>query len=98
LASRDLQGNSRDILDELSVDGNTQDLLVYLKSVDHDVCLVTIDFAGITTRSEDIVNLVEANPFLKRIAVETFTQCNEVFIFDTEALVKDNSLLQKFKK
>ncbi|OAD70841.1 hypothetical protein PHYBLDRAFT_64084 [Phycomyces blakesleeanus NRRL 1555(-)] len=97
LVSRDLQGNSRVIMNELSVDGNTQDLLVYLKSVHHDVCLVTIDFAGITTRSEDIVNLVEANPSLKRIAVETFAQCNEVFIFDTERLVKDNGLLQKFE-
>ncbi|KAL0075651.1 hypothetical protein J3Q64DRAFT_1703071 [Phycomyces blakesleeanus] len=85
------------IMDELSVDGNTQDLLVYLKSFHHDVCLVTIDFAGITTRSEDIVNLVEANPSLKRIAVETFAQCNEVFLFDTERLVKDNGLLQKFE-
>ncbi|KAI8640739.1 hypothetical protein BD408DRAFT_444954 [Parasitella parasitica] len=47
LVSRDLQGNSKDIVNVLSVDGNTKDLLVYLKSVQHDVCLVTIDFAGI---------------------------------------------------
>ncbi|KAL0082948.1 hypothetical protein J3Q64DRAFT_1642054, partial [Phycomyces blakesleeanus] len=97
LVSRDLQGNSRAIMDELSVDGNTQDLLAYLKSVHHDVCVVTIDFSGITTRSEDIVKLVEANPSLKRIAVETFSQCNEVFIFDTERLVKDNNLLKKLR-
>ncbi|KAG1135812.1 hypothetical protein G6F37_012516 [Rhizopus arrhizus] len=97
LVSRDLQGNSQVIVDELSVDGNMQDLLVYFKSVHHDVCLVTIEFAGIATRSEDIVNLVEANPSLKKIAVETFAQCNEMFIFDTERLVNDDSLLQKFE-
>ncbi|CAO3699936.1 unnamed protein product [Rhizopus stolonifer] len=66
LVSRDLRDNSQVDMDELSVDDNTQGLLVYLKSVDHDVCLFTIDFAGITTRSEDIVNLVEANSSLKK--------------------------------
>ncbi|KAI9473544.1 MAG: hypothetical protein EXX96DRAFT_487919, partial [Benjaminiella poitrasii] len=89
LISRDLLGNPQVIVDELSVDGNTQ----YLKPVHHDAYLVIIDFTGITTRSEDIDNLVEANPFLKKIAVETFAQCKEVFIFDTKRLVKDNGLL-----
>ncbi|RCH80362.1 hypothetical protein CU098_005056 [Rhizopus stolonifer] len=96
LQSRDLQSNSQDILNNLSVDGNTQDLLTYLKGIDHDVCLVTIDFAGITTRSQDIVNLVEANPSLKKIAIETFALCNELFLFDTQELVRNNDLLQKF--
>ncbi|KAI9473611.1 MAG: hypothetical protein EXX96DRAFT_488435, partial [Benjaminiella poitrasii] len=97
LASRDLQDNQQIIVDELEVDGNTQDLLVYFKSVRHIVCLVTIDFGGITTRSEDIINLVEANPFLKKIAVETFAQCNEVFIFDTEKLIKEKNIFEKFE-
>ncbi|KAI8889955.1 hypothetical protein K501DRAFT_290645 [Backusella circina FSU 941] len=97
LESRDLQPNSQAIMDDLSVDGNTQDLLTYLKSVSHDVCLVTIGFAGITTRSEDIIRLVETNPSLKKIAIETFAQCNQVFIFKTKELVEDNDLLQKFE-
>ncbi|KAI9487111.1 MAG: hypothetical protein EXX96DRAFT_551861 [Benjaminiella poitrasii] len=97
LESRDLQPNSQAIMDDLDVDGNTQDLLTYLKSVSHDVCLVAIDFAGITTRSEDIIKLVETNPSLKKIVIETFAQCNEVFIFNTEKLVEDNDLLQKFE-
>ncbi|KAI8997796.1 hypothetical protein BDB01DRAFT_699091, partial [Pilobolus umbonatus] len=63
--SRDLQPNSQAIMDDLGVDGNTQDLLTYLKSVSHDVCLVAIDFAGITIRSEDIIKLVETNPSKK---------------------------------
>lgn len=97
LESRDLQPDSQAIIDDLSVDGNTQDLLTYLKSVSHDVCLVAIDFAGITTRSEDIIKLVETNPSLKKIAIATFTQCNEVFIFNTKELVEDHDLLQKFE-
>ncbi|KAI7847400.1 hypothetical protein BDC45DRAFT_428560, partial [Circinella umbellata] len=55
---RDLQDNLQVIMDELSVDGNTEDLLAYLKPTDHYICLVTIDFGGITTRSEDIVDLI----------------------------------------
>ncbi|KAI7852892.1 hypothetical protein BDC45DRAFT_537088 [Circinella umbellata] len=96
LASRDLQDSSQVIMDELSVDGNTQDLLNYLKSAHHDICLVIIDFRGLTTRSEDIVDLVEANPLLKKIAVDTFARSDDVFIFDTEKLVEDSDLLQKF--
>ncbi|KAG2216305.1 hypothetical protein INT45_011237 [Circinella minor] len=96
LVSRDLQDISQVIMDDLSVDGNTQDLLAYIHSVDHNICLVTIDFGGITRRSEDIIDLVEANPSLKKIAVDTFAQSNDVFIFDTEKLIEDNALLQKF--
>ncbi|KAG2216306.1 hypothetical protein INT45_011238 [Circinella minor] len=70
--------------------------LAYNQSVDHDICLGYHDFAGITTRSEDIIDLVEANPSLKKIAVDTFAQSNDVFIFDTEKLIEDNALLQKF--
>lgn len=84
-------------MNNLSVDGNTQDLLTYLKSVSHDVCLVAIDFAGLTTRSQDIIKLVETNPSLKKIAIETFAQCNELFIFNTEELVQNNDLLRKFE-
>ncbi|KAF1796284.1 hypothetical protein FB192DRAFT_1337011 [Mucor lusitanicus] len=95
LESRDLRPQV--IMNNLSVDGNTQDLLTYLKSVSHDVCLVAIDFAGLTTRSQDIIKLVETNPSLKKIAIETFAQCNELFIFNTEELVQNNDLLRKFE-
>ncbi|KAG2211419.1 hypothetical protein INT45_000009 [Circinella minor] len=52
----------------------------------NDICLVIIDFSGITTRSEDIVDLIESNPSLKKIAVDTFAQSNNLFTFDTEKL------------
>jgi hypothetical protein len=86
LVLHDLQGNSQ-VMDDLSADGNTQDLLAYLKSVRHVVCLAIIDFAGIITRSEDIVNLVEANSSLIKIAIEIFALCDGVFIFDAKKLV-----------
>lgn len=60
-------------------------MLMYLKSVRHDVCLVSLDFAGLTTRTHDIVKLIETNPAIKKIAIETFTVANELFLFDSES-------------
>ncbi|KAI8093995.1 hypothetical protein BDF21DRAFT_407690 [Thamnidium elegans] len=71
-------------------------MLVYLKSVKHDVCLVSVDFAGLTTRTHDIVQLIETNPAIKKIAIETFTVANELFLFDSESLTTDAELLEKF--
>ncbi|KAI9267002.1 hypothetical protein BY458DRAFT_437561, partial [Sporodiniella umbellata] len=93
---RDLK-NKDSIIDKLSqVTGNTQDMLIYLKSIKHNVCLVSIDFAGLTTRTQDIIQLIETNPAIKKIAIETFTVANELFLFDTDSLKADTELLEKF--
>ncbi|EIE75665.1 hypothetical protein RO3G_00369 [Rhizopus delemar RA 99-880] len=43
---------NHEIYDELSnIDGDTQEMLKYLQSVKHDVCLVSLDFAGLSSRS-----------------------------------------------
>ncbi|KAG2213857.1 hypothetical protein INT47_001126 [Mucor saturninus] len=70
LQSRNLQPGSQGITDNLGVYGNTQDLLTYLKSVNHNVCLVAIDFAGLTTRSEDITKSVQTNASLKKLQLK----------------------------
>ncbi|KAG1320087.1 hypothetical protein G6F62_011505 [Rhizopus arrhizus] len=50
LEERDLKNH--EIYDELSnIDGDTQEMLKYLQSVKHDVCLVSLDFAGLSSRS-----------------------------------------------
>ncbi|KAI9252140.1 hypothetical protein BY458DRAFT_422315, partial [Sporodiniella umbellata] len=72
------------------------DMLVYLKSVKHNVCLVSIDFAGLTTRAHDSVQLIETSPAIKKIVIETFTAANELFLFDAESLTMDTELLEKF--
>lgn len=71
-------------------------MLVYLKSVKHDVCLVSVDFAELTTRTHDIIQLIETNPAIKKIAIETFTIANELFLFDSKRLTTDAELLEKF--
>lgn len=82
---RDLKFDSKtmEIFDD--VNGNTQGLLEYINSCDNGICLISIGFSGLTT-SVDLVNLIENNPAIKKIAIETFTLNNEIFIFDAEDL------------
>ncbi|KAL0084564.1 hypothetical protein J3Q64DRAFT_1640227, partial [Phycomyces blakesleeanus] len=45
---------------------STINRLTYLKAVKHDVCLVSIDFPGLTSRTHDIIQLIETNPVIKK--------------------------------
>ncbi|KAG0737159.1 hypothetical protein G6F57_013263 [Rhizopus arrhizus] len=83
---RDLKHNDN-IMGKLeNIRGNSQNMLEYLSSVDHDICLTSIDFAGLTSRTNDIIQLVEDNPSIKKIAIDTFAISNEVFLFDADSL------------
>jgi hypothetical protein len=71
-------------------------MLEYLQSVEHDICLVSIDFVGLTTGAHHIKKLVEDKPTIKKTAIETFTVANELFAVDTNSLISNNKLLEKF--
>ncbi|KAG1040239.1 hypothetical protein G6F43_012332 [Rhizopus delemar] len=95
-SERDLKRND-DIMGKLeNIRGNSQDMLEYLSSVDHDICLTSIDFAGLASRTNDIIQLVEDNPSIKKIAIDTFAISNEVFLFDADSLKMDDKLLENF--
>lgn len=93
---RDLKADSKLMESFENVNGNTQDFLEYINSCDHDICLISIGFAGLTTRSVDLVNLIENNPAIKKIAIETFTLNNAVFIFDAQDLQNNKEILDRF--
>ncbi|KAG1162802.1 hypothetical protein G6F37_001816 [Rhizopus arrhizus] len=88
-AKHDLKPDSKVMESLENVNGNTQDLLEYINSCDHDICLISIGFAGLTTRSIDLVNLIKDNPAIKKIAIEN----NEVFIFVAQNLQNDQKIL-----
>lgn len=71
-------------------------MLEYFGSVDHPICLVSIDFAGLTSRANDIVELVKNNPSVKEIVVDTFTISNEIFLIDSSNLKANEKLLENF--
>ncbi|KAI9011867.1 hypothetical protein CLU79DRAFT_771648 [Phycomyces nitens] len=78
------------------IDGDTQEMLKYVQSVKHDVCLVSLDFSGLSSRSHHVKDLLEKNPSIKKIAMETFAVSNEVFIYDSDKLLSDVKLLEQF--
>lgn len=89
--------NSKIILFQLIID-----MLIYLNPVDHDICLVFIDFAELTSRTSDIIILIEDNLFIKKIAIDTFTVSSKVFVclfvclFNADRLKTDDELLEHF--
>ncbi|KAG1470506.1 hypothetical protein G6F56_002649 [Rhizopus delemar] len=78
------------------VTGNTPDILEYYQSIDHDICLASIDFAGIFSRSHLVKDLLEECPVIKKISIETFISDNEILLLDSQLLLSDNQLLEKF--
>ncbi|KAG2203629.1 hypothetical protein INT47_011723 [Mucor saturninus] len=78
------------------VTGDTSDMLEYLQSIDHDVCLTSINFAGISSHSHLIKDLLEEYPVIKKVAIETYVSNNEIFLLDSELLLSNNKVLEKF--
>ncbi|KAI7851507.1 hypothetical protein BDC45DRAFT_571992 [Circinella umbellata] len=71
-------------------------MLEYLQSVDHNVCLVSIDYAGLSSHSHLIKGLLEDYPVIKKIAIETFSFDNKIQLFDSDRLQSDDQLLENF--
>ncbi|KAI9027236.1 hypothetical protein CLU79DRAFT_30929 [Phycomyces nitens] len=62
--------NNKSVLAKLSnVNRDTQDMLHYLQSAQHEICLVSIDYAGVTSRSQELEKkrLIENNDGIKKI-------------------------------
>ncbi|KAI8086738.1 uncharacterized protein BX664DRAFT_351129 [Halteromyces radiatus] len=53
------------------VTGSTPDMLKYLQSVDHNVCLASIDFAGLSSRSYIIKDFLEEYSAIKKLTLMT---------------------------
>ncbi|KAI8096331.1 uncharacterized protein BX664DRAFT_323677 [Halteromyces radiatus] len=100
LASSPFNERDLNVVDDMEklehVTGNTQDMLEYIQAVDHNVCLVSIDFAGLSSRSHIVKDFLEEFHAIKKIAIETFSFDNEVLLLDSQQLKSDNQLLQKF--
>lgn len=71
-------------------------MLHYLQSSQHDICLVSIDYAGLTSRPQELKKLIENNDRIKKIAIDTFALDNEIRLFDAELLASDSNLLNNF--
>lgn len=68
-------------------------MLHYLQSAYHDICLVSIDYAGLTSRPQDLKRLMENNDKMRKIAIDTFALDNEIHLFGTKLLASDSTFL-----
>ncbi|ORX52442.1 hypothetical protein DM01DRAFT_1336810 [Hesseltinella vesiculosa] len=92
LGSRDVKTGNVDLK---GVDGNTQDLIRFLSS-ETKVCLVCIDFAGLSTDPNDLYSFVSNHQSLLRLVVDQLPYLNETKIFERDQILSDASILSSF--
>lgn len=71
-------------------------ILEYFQSVDHNICLASIDFTRLSSRSYLMKDSLEEYPVIKKIVIENFTPDNKILLLDSQLLLSGNQLLQKF--
>ncbi|KAI8067025.1 uncharacterized protein B0P05DRAFT_475591 [Gilbertella persicaria] len=62
IASRDMNVNPDLLTDLIGVKGDTQSMISYINSSVTDICLVAIDFAGLSTNVGDLQNFFKSKP------------------------------------
>jgi hypothetical protein len=72
------------------------DMLHHVQATIHDLCLVSIDFTGLATNLLDLKYLLSQNPRIKKIAMDSYLNMNELEIFDRHQILEDDNILNKF--
>ncbi|KAG2218961.1 hypothetical protein INT45_008385 [Circinella minor] len=94
LAERDRTKNC-DILSTLNVAGDMQDLLLFIAEKPK-ICLVVLDFAGLTTNILDLNEFLKNNEQIKKIMVDMLPISNKVHVYDRSELVENQEKLTLF--
>ncbi|ORE00716.1 hypothetical protein BCV72DRAFT_310716 [Rhizopus microsporus var. microsporus] len=89
LLERDLNKQEH-ILSQIHADGDMQDMLVYISSLER-VCIVAIDFVGLTTNCEDLKVFLKNNPNIDKLA-----SCDASHVYDTQELLNDSDKIKVF--
>ncbi|ORY99652.1 hypothetical protein BCR42DRAFT_339263 [Absidia repens] len=96
LTSRDMN-ESNDLSNGLEcVFGNTQAMISYIRSSEKNVCLVAIDFSGLSTNTSDLITFIENHENLKTIITDTLPYKHKVHVFERHSVLENPSLLNAF--
>ncbi|KAI9301128.1 hypothetical protein BJ944DRAFT_11032 [Cunninghamella echinulata] len=95
LVSRDVNYDKEILKGLKNIEGNTQDLLSYIR-IAKKVCLVAIDFAGITTNIADLRNFVRDNDSVKKILIDSTPYGKYINIYDRDQLLDSSQELNEF--
>ncbi|CAO3664011.1 unnamed protein product [Rhizopus stolonifer] len=92
---RDLK-NEDDLLSALNdVHGNTVDFLQFLKE-NNKICVVAIDYAGLTTNMTDLKNLLRDNASLEKIIIDQYFYDNQFKYLNSVQLLDNIDDLKLF--
>ncbi|KAI8063942.1 hypothetical protein BDF21DRAFT_388890 [Thamnidium elegans] len=98
IASRDLCEKSHGLLKQLScVSGSTQDMMNHIKTSKQAICLIVIDFAGLSSDCEDIKSFVRSHRKLKTIVIDSLPVNNTVKMFTRQDILHDNQFTKYFQ-
>ncbi|KAG1037632.1 hypothetical protein G6F43_012821 [Rhizopus delemar] len=92
LLERDLNKQEH-ILSQIQADGDMQDMLVYISSLER-VCIVAIDFAGLTTNCEDLKVFLKNNPNIKKSIIDKLASCDASHVYDIQELLNDSDKIK----
>ncbi|EIE88215.1 hypothetical protein RO3G_12926 [Rhizopus delemar RA 99-880] len=95
ISERDVKVDKK-IIEKLDVDGNTQEMLQYI-STNKKICLVVLDYAGLTTDPNDLKKFLEANKNIEKVIVDNLPQNNKIEIFERKEILNNPSRLEVFR-
>ncbi|KAI9490113.1 hypothetical protein BDB00DRAFT_769367, partial [Zychaea mexicana] len=72
------------------------DLLSYLKATPKDICLVALDFAGLSTDCHDIYQFVCDNTRIQKLVIDLIPSLSKVIIFDRRDIISKPEILEAF--
>ncbi|KAI8988020.1 hypothetical protein BDF20DRAFT_853372 [Mycotypha africana] len=78
----------QEILSQTLADGDMQDMLVFISK--KQVCIVAIDFAGLTTNCEDLKVFLKNNPNVKKLIIDKLAESNVCNVYDSQELLNDS--------
>lgn len=95
LHARDKKCNM-DILKRIKdIHGNSRDLLSFITN-NEKICLVTLDYAGLTTNSSDLEQILRHHENIEQIVVDLYYYENRFDTMNREDLLHDEQLIQTF--
>ncbi|KAL0089182.1 hypothetical protein F4703DRAFT_1733487, partial [Phycomyces blakesleeanus] len=91
LLARDLKKNTG-VLSGIIADGDMQG-----EKKEKKICIVVIDFTGLTTNPEDLEQFLKNSPNIVKIIIDKLPYTNTIHIYNSDELLNSPDKLQEFK-
>lgn len=74
--------------------GNTKDMLAYITTPEHNLCLVILDYAGLYSRGPLVKSFLLQHPAVKKVVVDLYEAENRFLVLESADIIEDAN---KFK-